>query len=364
MSIEDVLEEVRGIAGNFRELREDVDALTKRMDEREQSEEERARSSERQLYRDRSRSRSRTRTRSPSRFRGDRARSRSRHRGRRRTRSRSRSRSRQTRARSRSRDHRARSRSRSGHRNRSRSPWLWADRSLDEAVDYEADPQFSDEEDEGQLAEVSERTHKLLTTTCTRGMSLDTRKRTRGKYKLPHVEATRTPKVDHVMRALATPAAKSSDREFSKIQTFMLDSLAPLSCLTDHADKMSVEDIREASSAAASLIGNANVQMSKMRREKYVASFNRELVPLVKENGNFATVAPNLFGPDFSKRATDHLVQVSRLRKKSNPHPYQRGSGRKQFFRKGFPSGRGSARGRGGGPNYHHKNHGEKQSRP
>ena len=47
MSIEDVLEEVRGIAGNFRGLREDVDVLTKRMDKREQSEEERAISRER-----------------------------------------------------------------------------------------------------------------------------------------------------------------------------------------------------------------------------------------------------------------------------------------------------------------------------
>ena len=112
-------------------------------------------------------------------------------------------------------------------------------------MDYEADPQFLDEEgEEGQLAEVTEYTHKLFTTKCTRGMSLDTRKRTRGKYKLPHAEATRIPKVNHVMRALSTPAAKSSDRKFSKIQTFMLDSLAPLSCLIDHANKMSLEGIR------------------------------------------------------------------------------------------------------------------------
>ena len=95
--------------------------------------------------------------------------------------------------------------------------------------------------------------------------------------------------------------------------------------------------IREASSAAASKIGNANAQMSRMRREKYVASLNRELVPLVKENADFATVAPNLFGPDFSKRATDHLEQVSRLRKKSHPHPYQRGSGQKVFFKGASP---------------------------
>lgn len=200
-------------------------------------------------------------------------------------------------------------------------------------MNYEADPQFSEDEgveEEGQLTEVSDPTHRLLTTACTQGMTLDMRKRTRGKYKLPHVEATRTPRVDHVMRALATSSAKGLDREFSKIQTYMLDSLAPISCLMEHADKMSVEDVREASSSAALLIGNANTQFSRMRRERYVSAINKDLVPLVKDNSEFAEVTPNLFGPDFSKRAVDHLDQVRKLRRKATTHPYQQEYNRKQ----------------------------------
>ena len=340
-----------------------MQGLSRRMDERELLEEERERE-RRHHGHSRSRSRSRgRRTRSRGRSRSHRARSRSR-----RARSRSRSRSHRS-ARSRSRSRNRRYGSRSPDR-----PRLWADRDLDETVDYEADPQFSDEEGDGpgdleggsQLAEVSEHTNKLLTSACTRGMSLDARKRTRSKYKLPHVEATRTPRVDHVMRALAPPAAKSTDRELSKIQTYMLDSLAPISCLLDHAEKMSVEDLREASSTAASLIGNANAQMSRLRREKFVTSVNKNLLPLVKDNSDFASVSPNLFGPDFSKRAKDHLDQVKSLRHTAPVRPFQRGaeSSRKPFFRKGFSSGRGSARGRGGGHNFHKGNQGDKQSRP
>ena len=37
-----------------------------------------------------------------------------------------------------------------------------------------------------------------------------------------------------------------------------MDSLAPISALLENAERMTVEDIKEASSAAAKLIGNAN----------------------------------------------------------------------------------------------------------
>ena len=166
------------------------------------------------------------------------------------------------------RDHRSRSRStsrRSSHLSRrdygrSRSSRYhrgdgegraksWADRDPEEKPDYAADPRFSDEEDtdtvEG-LVDVSERTYALLTNSCTRSVSHEQRKKTRSGYKLPRVEATRTPKVNHVMKALASPAAKSTDRELSRIQTFVLDSLAPLTTILEDAEKTSLEDVRDA----------------------------------------------------------------------------------------------------------------------
>ena len=101
-------------------------------------------------------------------------------------------------------------------------PKPWADRDPKEKVDYSVILNFSDEEDgvEGsQLVEVSEETQRLLTTSCTRSMSNEMRKRTWSRYKLLKVDATRTPRVDHVMMTLAPQAAKTADKELARLQT-------------------------------------------------------------------------------------------------------------------------------------------------
>ena len=55
---------------------------------------------------------------------------------------------------------------------------------------------YSSEEEDNieDLAEVSEETHRLLTDSCTRGVSSESRKRTRSRFKFPKVDATRSPK--------------------------------------------------------------------------------------------------------------------------------------------------------------------------
>ena len=88
---------------------------------------------------------------------------------------------------------------------------LWADRDPEKKADYSVTLNFSDEEEgvEGsQVVEVLEETHHLLTTSCTRSMSNETRKQTQSRYKLPKVDATRTPRVDHIMKTLAPPDSK------------------------------------------------------------------------------------------------------------------------------------------------------------
>ena len=232
-----------------------------------------------------------------------------------------------------------------------------------EEPNYSADPYLGSGEEEDVensiLTEVSEETHKLLTTACTRSVPLEVRKRTRGRFKLPKVEATRTPKMDHVMRSLAPQAARSADKELARIQTFVLDSLAPVTAILENGLQMSRKEVTEATSAAAILIGNANAQISHLRREKLVTSINKNLTPLVKDDADFTEVAPNLFGADFSKRAKEHLDQVKSLRYSTRA---QQDSGRKPLFCRGFPSGRGAARGRGGGPSRYRGSAGEKHS--
>ena len=116
-------------------------------------------------------------------------------------------------------------------------------------------------------------------------------------------------------------------------------------------------DVKEASLTAVELLGNANARISRLRRDKLVSSINKSLTPLVQDDTEFASASLNLFGTDFLKRAKEYLDQVKTL--KTTLPPRQHGSGdhhdhnsRKPLFRKGLPSGRGMARGRGGGPNH------------
>ena len=235
-----------------------------------------------------------------------------------------------------------------------------------ELTEYRATITFTDEEDvvEGsQLVEVSEKTHRLLANSCTRSVSNESRKRTQSCYKLPKVDTTRTPRLDHIMKTLAPQAAKSADKELARIQSFMLDSLAPVSAILENVDRMMVEDVRRRHLHAAQLIGNANAQVSHLRREKLVSAINTNLTPLVKEDVEFAEAAPNLFGPDFSKRAKDYLDQVKTLRS-TLPSRHQGDQFKRPLFQKGHSSGRGLARGRDGGPSYSHRgSQEERQSR-
>ena len=162
-----------------------------------------------------------------------------------------------------------------------------------------------EEEEDSQLAEVLPETHKLLTVACRRSVSNELRKRTQGRYKLPMVEVTKTPSLDPVIKTLATQRAKAVDKELAKLQTFVLDSLAPLTAILEYGYGMSVEEVREASSTAVELLGNANAQISRLRRDKLVSSINKNFVPLEQEDSEFAAASPNLFGLAFSKRAKE-----------------------------------------------------------
>ena len=350
---------VKSMAEKFYSLKADVDLLKQDRDQkrsrtRSVSSSPPSRSRSQSL----SRSRSRSKFRSRSRSRGRHHSRRSRHSDTRKSRCRTRSRSKDSTRHRRHPRSRSRSRSRSTTRWRSNkdTPHPWAEVDPDEVPDYSATPQFSEDEEgieSGNLVEVSEDTYQFLTSVCAQSASNETRKQTRGRYKLPKVPATRTPKVDHIMRTLAPQPARAADRELTRIQTFVLDSLAPVTAILENAGKMTTREITEASSSAAALIGNANARISRLRREKYVTAINKNLTPLVADDGDFIEAAPNLFGADFSKRAKDHLDQVKSLRQHTWQSRPQGGGGRKQFFRKGNPSGRGNARGRGGGSSHY-----------
>ena len=106
----------------------------------------------------------------------------------------------------------------------------WADVHPEETTVYNADIRFPDEgegDDRGPLTEVSEETEHLLKTSCMWSMLNEVRRHTQSRYKLPKEEAMRTPGLEHFMHTLAPQTAKFVDKELSRIQTFVLDFVAP-----------------------------------------------------------------------------------------------------------------------------------------
>ena len=246
---------------------------------------------------------------------------------------------------------------------------MWCDRDPAELVDYSAQIHFSEEEDgtdesAESLVEVSEEMAKMLTESCTRCVTNESRKRTRNKYPLPKVPATRTPRLDHFMRTETPQNVKSLDRDLARIQTFVLDAIAPLTAISENLGKFSGEDVEQATTSAIKLIGNASTRISRLRREKVVSSINKSLMPLVQEDEPYANSAPELFGADFAKKSKEFLDQVTALRSSLPKSKPQGGNTyRKPLFRKGQSSERTWAYKRGGAPGQYRRGRGDRQTR-
>ena len=253
-----------------------------------------------------------------------------------------------------------RSRSRSPRGRRTESADNWADRTEPPRDTQSPFPyglsQEAEEEGDSESMEVSEPTHHLLTLACTKSMSNDQRRETRKRYKLPRVPATKTPRLDSFMKAEVPQNAKSLDGELARIQTLVMDAAAPLTTLieekiqegeTEGNTPEAEQILSDAMAASLALIGNAHSHISQLRREKVITSLNKSLLPLIKDDVDFATAVPFLFGTDFAKRSKDFTDQMKALRaatQKPTTSNYKR-----PLFRRGPFSGRGRApRWRGG----------------
>ena len=231
----------------------------------------------------------------------------------------------------------------------------WGDRDPTERPSYREAVNFLDEEEESDLVEVLDETYSLLIKVCTQSVTNDERKAARKRYKLPKVPATRTPRLDPFLKTEIPQTAKSLDSDLARVQTLYMDALAPLTTLSE-SEELSFEDVRRATTTAMALIDNANSSLSRLRREKLVNSFNKSLLPLVKEDKDFAETTPYLFGADFAKRSKDFTDQIKAMRSTLPIKTEYRSS--RPLFRKGQPPGRGTAhRGRGGGPSNFNRSH-------
>ena len=199
------------------------------------------------------------------------------------------------------------------------------------------EPNDGDEESSvsGQdLVEVSKETRELLTTACTHSIPNEVRKNIRQRYPLSKVPATRYPNRDTFIKPEVPSAVKAADKDLAIAQSFVLDSLVPLTKLVEHGLEMSDTAIKDATIAAIQLIGNANARISRPRQEKVLAAINRLLLPLEEA---FFKSAPALFGADFGKRSKEYLDQVRAMRSAIPQRSASEGGQRTFYKPRGLP---------------------------
>ena len=110
------------------------------------------------------------------------------------------------------------------------------------------------------------------------------------------------------------------DRILSTLQGRVLEAVGPLSqlleAINDDEPQLSMDQIGEAVKTALTLLANASLQISEVRRTRVLEEYNRELLPFaIAKECDWASAAPRLFGPNFLKEATDYLQQLQLLRK-------------------------------------------------
>ena len=145
---------------------------------------------------------------------------------------------------------------------------------------------------------------------------------------MPKVPATKIPSLDGYLKSELSRATKAADKELATTQTYVLDTLSPLTAIVEADTKgENVTNTQgvNAAKAAIELIGNANARISHLRRTKIISQMNKSLLPLTEDDGNFTDAPPTLFGPEFARKSKELVDQMKAMRSSS-------GFKDKQFF--------------------------------
>lgn len=168
----------------------------------------------------------------------------------------------------------------------------WADISVDEVPDYSVPLNREDDpEDSRPTLQVSENTAKVLKAAFTQLLSNQSRLQTRKPFQFPDVEVAWCPK-------LLQREQKQPDTTLARLQSLVLDAVAPLTVLLEQAQSGSLtgEQVTDAAQAAITLLGNATTQISRERRKKVILSLNKSVHPLAEDEEVFQDAAPLLQG--------------------------------------------------------------------
>ena len=205
----------------------------------------------------------------------------------------------------------------------------WADVPVDEVPDYSAPLVWEDDVEEATqpLRQVSENTAKALKTAFSRPLANQARLQARKPYSFPNVEATKCPKLDSAAKQLLSKEQKQSDGALAKLQTLVLDAVAPLVHLVEEAGRgsLSGEQAAEIAKSALTLLGNASASISKERRRRVITSLNKKVHPLADEEDIFEEAPPLLLGKAFEEKMKAHLESLKCLAAPEQKQDFRRG---------------------------------------
>ena len=119
--------------------------------------------------------------------------------------------------------------------------------------------------------------------------------------------------LDSYLKSEIIPATKAVDKKLATIQSHVLDAHSPLSAILETKADVPEETVTAATDAIK-LMGNANAQISHLRRTKVISQMNKALLPLVDEDSTFREVSPSLFGPEFAQKSKQLVDQVKAMR--------------------------------------------------
>ena len=231
----------------------------------------------------------------------------------------------------------------------------WVDISVTERLtDYNTPLSWEDDQEEATpLRRVSEDTGKILRSSFGRPLTNQARLTARKAYPFPDVETTRCPKLDPVAKQLLQREQKAADGAMAKLQTLLLDAVAPLVHIVEEAGKgsLSVQQAAEAAKSALSLLGNASAHMSRECRKRVITHLNKKVHPLADEEEIFVDAAPLLLGKVFELKMKSHLESLKCL--SASARPEREGQ---QYFQRSHssypPRGSGGNSRRGGRGNF------------
>ena len=122
-------------------------------------------------------------------------------------------------------------------------------------------------------------------------------------------------KLDLVAKKLLQKEAKDADAGLARLQTLVLDTLAPLVDIVEEAQRgsLTVEKAAESAKAAITLLGNVSAHISSERRKKAVKCLSSKVRPLAEDEDIFVGAAPLLLGTLFETKMKAHLESLKCL---------------------------------------------------